>query len=78
VVVALRVLESKCWIVTKSVGNGDGKASYMFCQSRVRGISCPLEGLPGKKAFELSGECFEIVKRGQSGGKPLDKSDAKG
>ncbi len=60
---ALRLLGSTCWIVAKSKTEKSGRVSHMFCQSKIRGMSCPLKDLPGKKAFELSGECFELVGR---------------
>lgn len=59
---AMRVLGSKCWIMTKSVKVGEGYKSYMYCQSKIRGLGCPLADMPGKKAFELGSECFEPVK----------------
>ncbi|OGS41976.1 MAG: hypothetical protein A3K67_06955 [Euryarchaeota archaeon RBG_16_62_10] len=64
---ALRVLGSKCWIMTKSGKDGSGNASYMYCQSKIRGLGCPLEGKPGKKPFELGSDCFEEVKKAAQG-----------
>lgn len=60
---ALRLSGQKCWVVTTSVKDGDGYVSHMFCQSRIRGIKCPLEGVPGKKAYVLCRDCIEFVGR---------------
>ncbi|OGS56079.1 MAG: hypothetical protein A3K60_02860 [Euryarchaeota archaeon RBG_19FT_COMBO_56_21] len=54
---------SKCWIVTTSVKDGDQYVSHMFCQSKLRGMKCPLEGIPGKKAYVLSNDCVALVDR---------------
>jgi len=58
---ALRLSGQACWVVTTSVRDGDGYVSHMYCKSRLRGVKCPLEGLPGKKPYELSEECIELV-----------------
>lgn len=58
---ALRLSGQKCWVVTTSVRDGDGYVSHIFCQSRIRGIKCPLEELPGKKAYVLSEDCIQLV-----------------
>jgi hypothetical protein len=42
----------------------------MFCKSRLRGIKCPLEGLPGKKPYELSEECIELVRAAGRSSRP--------
>ncbi|MBE0519194.1 MAG: hypothetical protein IH630_08260 [Thermoplasmata archaeon] len=60
---ALRLLRSRCWIVTNQGREGDENTTYMFCQTKLRGMRCPLKEIPGKIAFELSSDCFEAVRK---------------
>ena len=60
---ALRLSGTNCWISTSCAKDGDRHVTHLFCQSRLRGLKCPLEGVPGVRPFELGAACFESVPR---------------
>ena len=58
---ALRISGPKCRVsVTSAKENGD-HVSHLFCESKLHGVRCRLEGVPGKKAYVLCNECFQPV-----------------
>ncbi len=59
---AMRATGTSCWISVSCVKDGDGYATHVYCQSRLRGLQCPHEGMPGMKPFELSDACLMMVK----------------
>jgi len=59
---ALRLAGTKCWISVNCSKKGGEGAVHVYCQSRIRGHKCPLDGHPGVKPFELNPACFEMVK----------------
>ena len=58
---ALRLSGHRCCIAKTSAKEGDGYVSHLYCQNRIRGIKCPLEGIPGEKPYVLSTSCVEVV-----------------
>jgi len=42
----------------------------MFCESRMYGVKCSLDGRPGRKAYVLCGDCFESVEGSSGDSKP--------
>ena len=59
---AMRLSGTNCWISTKCAKDGDEYTTYVFCQSKLRGLKCPHEGTNGAKPFKLNPECFKAVK----------------
>lgn len=62
---AIRLNGSNCWVSTSVGKEGDREVVFVFCQSRLRGMRCPREGIPGATPFELDTACFEHVQRGR-------------
>jgi hypothetical protein len=58
---ALRVSGSKCRVAVSSAKEDGDQVSHVFCESKLRGVRCRLEGIPGKKAYVLCGDCFQPV-----------------
>jgi hypothetical protein len=58
---AMRLSGRNCRIATSNAKDGDRDVTHLFCQSRLRGLKCPLEGVPGVRPFELGAACFESV-----------------
>jgi hypothetical protein len=58
---ALRISGSKCRVTLTSAREGSDDVSHMFCDSRLHGVPCRLDGLPGKKAYVLCIECLQPV-----------------
>ncbi len=58
---ALRVLGSKCRVAVTSARDGGDHVSHVFCDSKLHGVRCRFDGVPGKKAYVLCNECFQPV-----------------
>lgn len=57
---SLRLVSADCWIQLKRLQDKDGTyKTYLFCQSKQRGLPCPRDIKNGKKAYELIPGCFE-------------------
>jgi hypothetical protein len=51
-----------CWIQLKRLQEKDGTyKTYLFCQSKQRGLPCPRDVKSGKKVYELIPACFESM-----------------
>jgi len=59
---AMRLSGKNCWISTKCSKDGKGHATHVYCVSRLKGLKCPLAGIPGAKTFELNPHCFKAVR----------------
>ena len=56
----LKLISSECWIMLRRLQDADGKwATYLFCQSKQRGLPCPRDTKSGKKVYEICSACFE-------------------
>ena len=58
---ALKLTGAKCRVAMTSSKDGDSHVSHVFCESKLHGVRCRLEGVPGKKAYVLCNECFQPV-----------------
>ncbi len=58
---ALRLSSSKCRVALTTGNEGNSKVSHMFCESKLYGVRCKLDGKPGKKAYVLCNDCFQQV-----------------
>lgn len=57
-----RLVGADCWIFLKRLQDKTGEyRTYLFCQTKQRGLSCPRDIKGGKKAYELCGSCFENI-----------------
>jgi hypothetical protein len=63
---AIRLQGSNCWVATSSGKEDDREVVFMYCQSRLRGVKCPHEDVPGATPFVLGPKCFEQVQRGKA------------
>jgi hypothetical protein len=58
----LRLVGTDCWIALKRLQDRSGEyRTYLFCQTKQRGMVCPRDKKGGKKAYELCPSCFESV-----------------
>jgi len=58
---ALRVSGSKCRVAVSSAKENGDDVSHVFCESKLYGMRCRLEGIPGKKAYVLCSDCLQPV-----------------
>lgn len=63
---AMRATGTNCWISVSCVKEGENYTTHIYCQSRLRGLKCPLEGTAGAKPFELSPACLKKIDAGKS------------
>lgn len=61
-ITAIRLKGKNCWISTKRSLDDKGPSTHIYCVSRLKGLKCPHEGIPGAKPFVLSPLCFEDVR----------------
>lgn len=55
-----RLIGTDCWIFLKRLQDKTGEfRTYMFCQTKQRGLICPRDVKSGKKPYELCASCFE-------------------
>jgi hypothetical protein len=57
--VALRVSGSKCRVAVTSGKDGACQVSHVFCESKLYGVKCRLDGIDGRKPYVLCAECFQ-------------------
>ncbi len=58
---ALKVSGDKCRVAVSFGKDGDNAVSHVFCESKLYGVRCRLDGIPGKKAYVLCSDCFQPI-----------------
>ncbi len=56
---AMKISGASCRVAVSSGKDGDKHVSHLFCESKIYGLRCRLEGLPGKKAYVLCSDCLQ-------------------